>query len=51
MSSQRKGIRSYRAIAFTSVPSKWFDSCIIFCLEQEREPENWKTLHVGVLMG
>ena len=37
----KKGTRSYRAIAFTLVMSKWLASCIILRLEQEREPENW----------
>ena len=45
--SDNKEIRSYRAIALTSVMSKWCASCIIFRLEKEREPENWKNLHVG----
>ena len=47
----KKGIRSYRAIALTSVFSKWYAPCIILRLEQEREPENWKKPHVGGLNG
>ena len=47
----KKGIRSYRAIAPTSVMSKWYASCIILRLEREREPENWKNLHVGGMDG
>ena len=43
----RKGIRSYRAIALTSVMSKWYASCISLRLEKEKEPEKWKNLHVG----
>ena len=49
--SRRKEIRSYRAVALTSVVSKWYVSCIILRLEQEREPENWKKLDVGGLNG
>ena len=47
----KKAIRSYRATALTSAFSKWYASCKILCLEQERKPENWKTLHVGGLKG
>ena len=43
-----KGIRIYRAIALTSVMSKWYASCILLRLERERkEPEKWKKLHIG----
>ena len=27
--------------------SKWYASCVILRLEQEKEPESWKRLHVG----
>ena len=47
----KKGIRSYTAIALTSVMSKWYVSRIIVRLEQRREPENWKKLHVGRING
>ena len=43
----RKGIRSYRAIAFTSVMSKWYASCNTLGLEKEKEFESWNQLHVG----
>ena len=46
----KKGIRGYRAIALTSVFSKWFASCLILRQQQEREPENWKKLYVGGLL-
>ena len=36
------GIRSYRAIALTSVMSKWYASCAILRPEKEKEPESWK---------
>ena len=31
--------------------SKWYASCIILRLEREREPKNWKNLHVGGMHG
>ena len=46
-----KGIRSYRAIALTSVMPKWYASCILIRLEKEIERENWKNLHVGGIEG
>ena len=42
-----QGIRSCRAIALTSVMSKWYASCILLRLEKEKEPEKWKKLHIG----
>ena len=42
-----EGIRSYRAIALTSVMSKWYASCILLRLEKEKEPEKRKKLHTG----
>ena len=47
----KKGTRSDRAIALTSVMSKWFAWCIILRLEQGTEPENWKKLHVVGING
>ena len=47
----KKGTRCYRAIAFTSVVSKWFDSCLVIRLEQERQPKNWKTPQVEGISG
>ena len=47
----KKGIRSYRAIALTSVMWKWYASCIALRLEKEKEPESWNTLHVGGVDG
>ena len=47
-----KRIRSYRAVAFKSVMSKWGDaSCVILRLEKEEEPESWKKLRVGRIEG
>ena len=40
--AEPKEIRSYRAIALTSVMSKWYASCIMLRLEKEKELENWK---------
>ena len=34
----KKGIRSYKAIALTSVMSKWYGSCISLRLEKGKEP-------------
>ena len=42
-----KGMRSYRAIALTSVMSKWYASCIFLRLEKEKETEKWENLHIG----
>ena len=43
----KERIRSYRAIALTSVMSKWYASCMILRLEKEKkQPESWKNLHV-----
>ena len=33
----KKGIRSYRAIALTSVMSKWYAACLIQLLEKEKK--------------
>ena len=46
-----KGIRSYRAIALTSVMSKWYASCVLLRLEKEKEPEKWKNLQIGGIEG
>ena len=46
-----EGIRSYRATARTPVMSKWYASCILLRLENEKEPEKWKKLHIGELDG
>ena len=35
----RKGIRSYRAIALTSVMSKWYAACVVLRLEKEWCPK------------
>ena len=47
----KKGIKSYRAIALTSVMSKWYATCLIQLLEKEKEPEAWKDLLVGGING
>ena len=49
--NQRKGTRRYRAIAMTSVMSKWYVTCIILRMKEEKEPESWKRLHVGGVDG
>ena len=47
----KKGIRSHRAIALTSVMSKWHASCILLRLEKETEPDKCKNQHVGRVDG
>ena len=47
----KKSINSYRAIALTSVMSKWYATCLIQLLEKEKEPEAWKDLHLGGIDG
>ena len=42
-----KGIKSYRAIALTSVMSKWFASCILLRLERENGPGKLRSVHIG----
>ena len=49
-SAQKKGIRSCRAIALTSVMSKWYASCIILLLQKEKELVKWKTYMLGEWM-
>ena len=44
-------IRSYRAIALTSVMSKWYASCALLRLEKEKELEKRENLHVGGVDG
>ena len=46
-----EGIRIYRAIALTSVMSKWYASCILLRLEKEKDTEKWKKLHTGGMDG
>ena len=46
-----KGIRSDRAIAQTSVMSKWYASSILLRLEKEKEPKKWKNLKNGGVDG
>ena len=47
----KKGIRSYEAIALTSVMSMCHAACIILRLVKEEEPESCKQLHVGGIDG
>ena len=46
-----KGIRSYRAIALTSVMSKWYASCVLLRLEKETDPVKLRSLHMGDVTG
>ena len=45
-----KGIRSYRAIAVTSVMSNGTHLALFFVWKR-KEPESWKKLHVGRIEG
>ena len=47
----KKGIRSCKAIALTSVISKWYAACVILLLEKEKELGGWKKLQVGEIEG
>ena len=47
MQSQLKGSKVHRAIALTSVMSKWYASCIFLRLEKAKEPEKGEHLHIG----
>ena len=47
----RKRIKSNRAMALTSVMSKWYATCIIPRLETEKEQEDMKQLLVGGIDG
>ena len=50
MLNQRKGSEATGPLP-TSVMSKWYASCIVLRLEKEKEPENWKNLHIGRVDG
>ena len=39
----KKEIRSYRAIALTSVMSKWYASCVVMRMQKERARDLEKT--------
>ena len=40
-----QGIRSCRAIALTSVMSKWYASCVMMRMKKENELETWRRLN------
>ena len=42
-----KGLRGFRAIALLSVFSKWYATVLVDMLNEEKEPPEWKRLHVG----
>ena len=45
------GIKSYKAIALTSVMSKWYASCELLRMEKEKEPRLLRSLHMGGVDG
>ena len=47
----RKRIKSNRAMALTSVMSKWCATCVIPRLEKDKEPQETKQLQVGGIDG
>ena len=46
-----KGLRGFRAIALLSVFSKWYTTVLVDMLHDEKEPSEWKRLHVGAERG
>ena len=49
--SWKKGLRGFRAIALLSVFSEWFTTVLVDLLHEEKEPVEWKRLHVGAERG
>ena len=47
----RKRIKSNKVMAVTSVMSKWYATCIVPRLENDKEPEEMKQLQVGGIDG
>ena len=46
-----KGLRGFRAIALLSVFSKWYATVLVDMLRDEKEPSEWKRLHVEAERG
>ena len=46
-----KGLRGFRAIALPSVFSKWCTTVLVDMLHDEKEPSEWKRLHVEAERG
>ena len=46
----KKGLREFRAIALLSVFSKWYTT-VVDLLHEEKEPIEWRNLHVGAERG
>ena len=46
-----KGLRGFRAIALLSVFSKWYTTVRVDLLREEKEPIEWRSLHVGAERG
>ena len=44
-----KGIRGFRAIALLSMFSKWYTTVLVELLHEEKEPIEWRNLHVGAV--
>ena len=46
-----KGLRGFRAIALLSVFSNWYTTVLVDMLHEEKEPSEWKRMHVGAERG
>ena len=46
-----QGLRGFRAIALLNVFSKWYATVLVDMLHEEKEPSEWKRLHVGAERG
>ena len=46
-----KGPRGFRAIALLSVFSNWYTTVLVDLLHEEKEPIEWRSLHVGAGRG
>ena len=44
-------IRGLRAIALSSVFSEWYATVLVDMLHEEKEPSDWKRLHIGAERG
>ena len=51
LTKPEKGLRRFRAIALLSVFSKWYATVLVDMLHEEKEPSEWKRLHVGAERG
>ena len=50
-SGLKKWLRGFRAIALLGVFSKWYTTVLVDLLHKEKEPMEWRKLHVGAERG